>query len=232
MPDHVLIRPARPDDLAALPGIERAAAAQFRMTPYAYLADDDLVSTEVDLTKEYVWVAVDLADQPIGFALVHLLDESVHLHELDVHPDYARQGLGRQLIAMVADWARERGATALTLTTFDDVPWNGPYYARLGFRTLNLTTLSPGLQGVRQAEAEAGLPMAQRICMRSVSEPILRWCCIGLPASQNTLYNRRALTAGATAQLSLSFRGRPYAVEFVGWSFRSMVDGDGDGPNA
>jgi GNAT superfamily N-acetyltransferase len=161
-----IIRPARPDDLAALPLIERAAAAQFRATPYAYLADDDLVSAEVDLAQEYVWVAVDQADQPIGFAIVRLLDESVHLHELDVHPDYARQGLGRRLIATVADWARARGATALTLTTFADVPWNGPYYARLGFRTLDLTTLSPGLQAVRQGEADAGLPMAQRVCMQ------------------------------------------------------------------
>ncbi len=163
---NVIIRPARPHDLQALPLIERAAAAIFRTTPYAYLADDDPVSAEVDLAHEYVWVAVNQTDQPIAFAIVRLLDESVHLHELDVHPDYARQGLGRRLIATVAEWARARGATALTLTTFADVPWNGPYYARLGFRTLDLTTLSPGLQAVRQAEVEAGLPMAHRICMQ------------------------------------------------------------------
>jgi GNAT superfamily N-acetyltransferase len=166
MAETSAIRAARQDDLAALPVIERAAAAVFRTTPYAYLADDDPVSSEVDLAHEYVWVAVNQADQPIAFAIVHLLDDSVHLHELDVHPDDARQGLGRRLIATVADWARARGATALTLTTFDDVPWNGPYYARLGFRTLDLATLRPGLQAVRQGEAEAGLPMAHRICMQ------------------------------------------------------------------
>jgi GNAT superfamily N-acetyltransferase len=166
MTDACIIRPARPDDLQALPVIERAAAAQFRTTAYAYLADDSLVSAEVDLAQESVWVAVDWDDHPIGFAIVHLLDESVHLHELDVHPDHAHQGLGRQLIATVADWARARGATALTLTTFDDVPWNGPYYARLGFHALDLATISLGLQAVRQAEAEAGLPMAHRICMQ------------------------------------------------------------------
>jgi GNAT superfamily N-acetyltransferase len=166
MTDALLIRPARPDDLAALPVIERAAAAQFRTTPYPEMVESDLVSAEVDLAQEYVWVAVDQEDQSIGFAIVHLLDQSVHLHELDVHPDYARQGLGRRLIATVADWARTHGATALTLTTFADVPWNGPYYARLGFRTLDLATLSPGLQAVRQSEAEAGLPMAHRICMQ------------------------------------------------------------------
>src|SRR5436305_1405450 len=75
------IRAARQDDLAILPGIERAAAAVFRATPYAYLADDDLVSAEVDLAQEYVWVAVDPDDQPIAFAIVHVLSESVHLHE-------------------------------------------------------------------------------------------------------------------------------------------------------
>ena len=90
----------------------------------------------------------------------------MHLHELDVHPDHARQGLGRRLISTVAEWARARGATALTLTTFADVPWNGLYYARLGFRTLDATTLSAGLQAVCQAEADSGLPMAQRICMQ------------------------------------------------------------------
>jgi GNAT superfamily N-acetyltransferase len=136
------IRAVRPDDLAALPAIERAAATHFRATPYAALADDDPVSAEVDLAHEYVWVAVDQEDHPIGFAIVQLLDESVHLHELDVHP---RQGLGRRLIETIADWARTRGAIALTLTTFDDVPWNGPYYTRLGFRTLHVTTLSPDL---------------------------------------------------------------------------------------
>jgi GNAT superfamily N-acetyltransferase len=166
-PERYVIRPARPDDLPLLPDVERAAAAQFRATPYAYLAEDDyLVSDDVDLEREYVWVAVDEADHPIGFAIVRLLDESVHLHELDVHARHARQGLGRRLIEEVADWARARGATALTLTTFDDVAWNGPYYARLGFRTLDLATLNPGLQAVRQSEIEAGLPMAQRICMQ------------------------------------------------------------------
>jgi GNAT superfamily N-acetyltransferase len=165
--DPYIIRYARRQDLATLPIIEHAAAAQFRATPYWWLADDDyMVSADVDLEHEHVWVVVDHEDHPIGFGIVHLHDESVHLHELDVHPHYARQGLGRRLIAVIADWARARGATALTLTTFADVPWNGPYYARLGFRTLDVTVLSPALQAVRQHEAAAGLPMAQRICMQ------------------------------------------------------------------
>ncbi|MEO7911124.1 MAG: GNAT family N-acetyltransferase [Roseiflexaceae bacterium] len=162
-----MIRSARPQDLAVLPSIEHAAAAQFRATPYPWLADDQyLVSTNVDLGHEDVWLMVDQADQPVAFAIVHVHDQSVHLHELDVHPHHARRGLGRRLIVAIADWARARGATALTLTTFADVLWNGPYYARLGFRTLDVARISPALQAVRQDEAAAGLPMAQRICMQ------------------------------------------------------------------
>jgi hypothetical protein len=33
-------------------------------------------------------------------------------------------------------WAQRHGLAALTLTTFTDVPWNMPYYERLGFRHL------------------------------------------------------------------------------------------------
>ena len=64
------------------------------------------------------------------------------------------------------DTGRERCAIALTLTTFDDIPWNGPYYERLGFRRLDEAELSPALQSIRQAEVDAGLPMEQRICMQ------------------------------------------------------------------
>ena len=103
----------------------------------------------------------------VGFAIVHALELAViHLHELDIHPKHARQGLGRRLIETIAAWGRERGAIAITLTTFDDIPWNGPYYQRLGFRRLDETELSPALQSIRQAEADADLPMEQRICMQ------------------------------------------------------------------
>jgi GNAT superfamily N-acetyltransferase len=160
------IRTARPNDLALLPAIERAAAAQFRATPYPALADSPLATDHIDLARERVWVVVEANDQPVGFIIVRVLAESVHVHELDVHPHHARQGLGWRLVQEAAHWARAQGAAALTLTTFADVPWNGPYYARLGFRTLEAATWTPALQAIWQAETAAGLPMAHRICMQ------------------------------------------------------------------
>jgi GNAT superfamily N-acetyltransferase len=165
--DQYTIRAANSDDLVLLPAIEQAAAAQFRTTHYAELTDFELASTAIDLEHEYVWVVVDCDDQPVGFAIAHAEESSVvHLHELDVHPQHARQGLGCWLIETVAKWAQERGAKALTLTTFGDVPWNGPYYERLGFQKLEIGELSSALQSIRNAEAAAGLPMVNRICMQ------------------------------------------------------------------
>lgn len=45
----------------------------------------------------------------------------------------------------------------LTLTTFAYVPWNAPYYARLGFEIIPPDHVAPGLRDVRQHEASAGL---------------------------------------------------------------------------
>jgi hypothetical protein len=61
---------------------------------------------------------------------------------------------------------RAPASELLTLTTFADVPWNGPCYERLGFRQLTGTELTPGLRAVRAEEAAHGLDEWPRIAMR------------------------------------------------------------------
>jgi hypothetical protein len=55
---------------------------------------------------------------------------------------------------------------ALTLSTFRAVPWNGPYYARLGFVELRTEELTPGLTEILAEETAFGLDPAERIFMR------------------------------------------------------------------
>ncbi|SCF27691.1 N-acetylglutamate synthase, GNAT family [Micromonospora viridifaciens] len=106
------------------------------------------------------------ADQPVGFAVVDLVDGCAHVLQLSVDPAYARRGIGRGLLDHVAGWAAGRGLPALTLTTFRSVPWNGPYYARCGFRELTGPEVTPGLAELLAAEAALGLDPADRIAMR------------------------------------------------------------------
>jgi hypothetical protein len=54
----------------------------------------------------------------------------------------------------------------VTLTTFRDIPWNAPFYARLGFHELTDCELTPALQARVVEEAAHGLPTEMRVVMR------------------------------------------------------------------
>lgn len=165
------IRPARPEDLPALPEIERAAAQLFRQVPGDLLAgvQDDVTSGEdFEHARLGGWLLVAAAPDgtPVGFALMDPLPGSVHLDEIDVHPDHGRRGIGAALVRAVVAAAGDRGYPAVTLTTFREVPWNAPFYAGLGFRALEPDEWTPELASLVAAEAEAGLPAERRVVMR------------------------------------------------------------------
>jgi GNAT superfamily N-acetyltransferase len=163
------IRLANVAELSALQDIECAAATLFLQTGYAFLAGADPTSFDQlyqQCQKGLVWVAARGDDQPVGFVIASPLDGRLYLQEIDVHPAYGRRGLGTRLILAVGEWAKRNGYTALTLSTFREVPWNAPFYARLGFVVIEETELSRGLREVREKEASHGLPIADRVCMR------------------------------------------------------------------
>ena len=162
------IRLARSHDVAALGEIERAAATLF--APYG-LAELFAETTPVEelaapVRDGRLWVAVDAAAQPAGFALATIVGGNAHLHELDVDPAHGRRGIGRALIDAMVAWARVRRFPALTLNTMRDVPWNAPFYARLGFVVLPDSELPEPLRALRRLEVEHGLPGEQRVSMR------------------------------------------------------------------
>jgi ribosomal protein S18 acetylase RimI-like enzyme len=160
------IRLARQDELPKLQVIEHAAAQLFRDTIYNTIPTDDpmpLASLEHWFTNGKIWVAVDTGDEPIGFAVVHEVDGTAYLHELDIDPKHGRQGLGARLIEQIATWAQAAGYPSVTLSTFANVAWNAPYYRRLGFRVLGDKELGPGLHEILEHETANGL--TDRVCM-------------------------------------------------------------------
>ena len=80
-----------------------------------------------------------------------------------------------ELVDRLAQWAAERRLPAITLTNCADVPWNGPYYERLGIRFLDEEELTPGLQRIRRAEADRGLNRWRRAAMRRELRPRGPW---------------------------------------------------------
>jgi GNAT superfamily N-acetyltransferase len=169
--DHAAgrLRTATQRDLARLQVIQVASGTAFRDLGMDDIADNAPLSLDV-LARyqqaERAWLATDERGAPVAFIVVDLIDGNAHIEQVSVHPDHARQGIGRMLIEHVASWADERKLQALTLTTFRSVPFNAPYYRRLGFHELAPEQITPGLGEVLAAEVAFGLDPSSRVCMR------------------------------------------------------------------
>ncbi|OUL32873.1 hypothetical protein BV372_18135 [Nostoc sp. T09] len=59
-----------------------------------------------------------------------------------------------------------KGYPIASLSTFRDIPWNSPFYWKLGFHVLDESELTAGFQQIRLQKAEAGLPIADRVIMQ------------------------------------------------------------------
>jgi len=160
------IRPARADELAGLRELELLADERYGDVGFGPFAQSD---EENHLDRAAV-VLVS-GDPPVGFACVEVVDGNALLWQLSVHPDAGRRGLGSALVEAVCDWARERGHGAVVLTTYRDVLWNAPFYARLGFEVVPEADLTPGLAAIRRHEQEIGDDdYGPRVAMRRLVE--------------------------------------------------------------
>ncbi|MFE9726554.1 GNAT family N-acetyltransferase [Streptomyces sp. NPDC005794] len=163
------IRSARLGELPLLQDIERAAGQCFGDIGMPDIAaDEPLPLGELARYQRsgLAWVAADDADAPAAYLIADRVDGNLHVEQVSVHPGSARHGIGRSLLDRLAGHAAQEGAPALTLTTFTEVPWNAPYYERLGFRLLDDSELTPGLREIREREAAHGLDRWPRACMR------------------------------------------------------------------
>jgi N-acetylglutamate synthase-like GNAT family acetyltransferase len=171
------VRAARQSDLAVVQDIERAAGGWFREIGMPEIAEDEPLPIEElvrYLQANRAWVAVDDDDVPAAYLIADIVDGSMHIEQVSVHPRAARHKIGHMLMEHCAADAASKGIHALTLTTFADVPWNAPYYARCGFRVLDDSELSPGMRLIRDREISHGLHRWPRVCMRRDLDAPLR----------------------------------------------------------
>lgn len=144
----VAIRPARADDLPCLAPIDASGGETFARYGQPLADGGEPEPPEhwaPALEAGLLWVAEDARDGPIGFLAAELADEALHVEQVDVVMERQRQGVGRRLMQAAIDAARARGLSAVTLTTFRSIPWNGPFYASMGFVELGPPDLPPHL---------------------------------------------------------------------------------------
>jgi GNAT superfamily N-acetyltransferase len=124
-----VIRPVRDDELALLPDLEAAADALFEPLGIGPLPGP---STAEQFGAALVVLVA--GHPPVGLCRIDgIAPDRAHLEQLSVHPDHGGRGIGRALLRAGCAWAAGKGYPELTLATYRDVPWNGPFYASEGF---------------------------------------------------------------------------------------------------
>jgi GNAT superfamily N-acetyltransferase len=122
------IRPVRPDELTLLPDVEAAADTMFEPLGIGPLPGPGTV-------EEFAAARIVLVsgDPPVGLCRIDDIGGGAHIEQLSVHPDHGGHGIGRALLQAACEWARAGGYKEITLATYRDIAWNGPFYASEGF---------------------------------------------------------------------------------------------------
>ena len=165
----ISIRLATVDDAAILPDIERSAAKAFlAIAGLEWIASGTVMSAEqhrIYIDEGTVWVAAT-GKRCFGFVTTAIYGDALHIIELSVEDGHQGKGVGRHLLETAKEYATKNGLAALTLTTFRDLPFNERFYQKLGYQTLEETTLPERLAGILRSEFENGLPGERRCAMR------------------------------------------------------------------
>ena len=164
-----MIRPPRPDELRLLPQIENAADQRYARVGLSFIVDmppATLASLEYARRRNHLWIALSPYGRPIGFALMKLRGNGAWLDQLSVLDRWQGHGAGTALIERVATQAGQLGFETLHLSTYRDVPWNAPFYARRGFSEVPRARWSRVVRQLMQQENDHGHPSWRRIVMQ------------------------------------------------------------------
>ncbi len=152
-----MIRLAKENDLNFLSAVELSAAKKFR----EYLGDDTAQGQgSLDHTilldahhNNSLWIA-EMEGKIIGFLAATLKKNSLHIEEISVMYEHQGLGLGKRLISKLIKDAGKRNYSFLSLTTDSQIPWNKPFYTKLGFAEIKIEDCPNELKAILKKEKD------------------------------------------------------------------------------
>jgi ribosomal protein S18 acetylase RimI-like enzyme len=132
-----------PAQAGRLREIERAAGARFRDIGMQEITEGEPTPATIleERAKHGQLFTARRNDGAIaGFLIWSPKDGLAYIEEISVDPAHAGHKLAARMIDRLCEDVRARFAR-VSLATFRDVPWNAPYYAKLGFTEMRQ---SPG----------------------------------------------------------------------------------------
>jgi ribosomal-protein-alanine N-acetyltransferase len=123
----MIFSPMRGEDLDAVMEIERQAFPQ-PWSPGLFLHE-----LKVPFSKTVLARVSNGSQQVVGYVCRWLVGDEVHILNLAVHPQRRRSGVGRALVELVLQEAREHGARVVTLEVRRENTTAMALYRSLGF---------------------------------------------------------------------------------------------------
>ena len=148
MSDAIVLRIGTPRDFAAMAQISADARSRYRTMPgFGYVADTPPVA-EHRFHEGRSVVAVTPGRIVAGFALTRPLDGRLLLDNISTSPNFRGQSLGNRLLHAILSQATTEGYPAVTLTTFREPRWNGPWFRKFGFVPMPDDCVGPELRAL------------------------------------------------------------------------------------
>ncbi len=138
------------------PETDLPGSLRYKVTPVSCLKDA--------IARGRLWVAL-CEDSPVGFAVASVVDGAAYLDELGVIPEFTRRGIGTMLVSAVIDWATIEKYSCLALITFSHLPWNAPFYEKIGFHKMDIKEHGREMACLIKEEGRIGLDVTRRVAM-------------------------------------------------------------------
>ncbi|MGV1823220.1 GNAT family N-acetyltransferase [Agrobacterium vitis] len=168
--DTIHIGPATTRHFCNLRNVELGSFETLRAA--GAVTGDPAASTDeelqVYLDAGLLLAAFDGTESPVGYAGGYISEGWLHIGEVDVHPEWQRQGIGRRLINALLNEGRRRHLMGSTLTTDRFAPFNAPFYSSLGFQAIEADACPVRIKDILSAEVAKGLNPLRRVAMMLV----------------------------------------------------------------
>ncbi|AHG39176.1 acetyltransferase [Pseudomonas syringae CC1557] len=161
------LRLSKDSDLQELMRISAQARDRYKTIPsLAHVADLPPLSADRFQACRVV-VAVDRnSHEIIGFAATRLLDGLLYLDTVCVDPRASGNGIGKALLSYVVAYARDIPVQAVSLTTFREPLWNGPWFRKQGFGPMSDARIGEGLRRVMDRQSLTFIPATRETLWR------------------------------------------------------------------
>jgi aminoglycoside 6'-N-acetyltransferase len=150
-----VIRPGRPEEISLAEEIDDDACEAYRAfgLPFELPSDHPFFAMERERWARSLahtrLLFAETGGVPVGFAALGHVNGRPHVEQLSVRVAHQGRGIGRALLERALRWSVREGE--LWLSTYASVPWNAPWYARMGFVRASDAETPPELRALVDA---------------------------------------------------------------------------------